>query len=318
MSTYAITGAGGYIGQRIIEYLDKDTNCTEILAIDLIPPSISSTKTTFHRSDIREKNLIDFLSKHQIDCLVHLAFVVNPMHDEKKMYDINVNGTRNILDICEKLKIKHVIMASSATAYGAYKDNHEFLKEEDPIRTFPPSFSYAYHKGLNERFFKEFMEKNNDVIFNIIRPCIVYGQNVDNYLSRYWKKLPVIPLLDGNDPPWQFVHEDDVAEITIKLVDAKLSGAFNIAPDGVIKYTEIARMLGKSVIKVPLWLAKPIARLLWKFRYLEMPHGALDYTAYTWTVDNSRSKRELNFSYKYDTRDTIKLMFKAQGYKIRE
>ena len=101
MGIYAITGAGGYIGQRIIEYLDRDIHCTEILAIDLIPPSIKSTKTVFQRSDIRDKGLIDFLANYQIDCLVHLAFVVNPMHDEKKMYDINVNGTRNILSICE-------------------------------------------------------------------------------------------------------------------------------------------------------------------------------------------------------------------------
>jgi nucleoside-diphosphate-sugar epimerase len=85
-----------------------------------------------------------------------------------------------------------------------------------------------------------------------------------------------------------------------------------------MKYSEIAKMLGKPVMKVPFWLVKPIARLLWKFRYLEMPHGALDYTAYTWTVDNGRSKRELNYSYKYDTRDTIKRMFKTQGYKVKE
>ncbi|MFZ5645091.1 MAG: NAD-dependent epimerase/dehydratase family protein [Bacillota bacterium] len=317
MGIYAITGAGGYIGQRIIEHLDNNTNCDQILAIDLNPPSINSAKTVFYRSDIRDKGLIDFLGNYQIDCLIHLAFVVNPIHDEKKMYDINVNGTKNILSICEKLKIKHIIMASSATAYGAYKDNHEFLKEEDPIRIFPPSFSYAYHKGINEELFNEYMEKYKDVIFNIIRPCIVYGQNVDNYLSRYFKN-PVIILVDGNDPPWQFVHEDDVAELTIKLLEAKIPGAFNVAPDGVIRMTEIAKLIGKPVIKLPMWLARPLAKLQWKIRYLEMPHGSLDYSAYTWTVDNSRSKSELNFSYKYNTRDTLILMLQSKGYSIKE
>jgi nucleoside-diphosphate-sugar epimerase len=29
--------------------------------------------------------------------MVHLAFIVDPIHDEKKMYDVNVNGTLNVL-----------------------------------------------------------------------------------------------------------------------------------------------------------------------------------------------------------------------------
>ncbi|MFZ5596437.1 MAG: NAD-dependent epimerase/dehydratase family protein [Bacillota bacterium] len=317
MGVYAITGAGGYIGQRLIKYLNSYDDCDSILAIDVKPPTINSEKTVYIERDVRDSGLAGLLGGYGVTCMIHLAFVVNPMHDEKKMYDINVNGTRNILKVCEELKIGHVIFASSATAYGAYRDNPEFFKEDAPIRTYPPSFNYAHHKGINEGYFKEFMEKHPEVIFNIIRPSIVYGANVDNYLSRFFKLLPVGLLLDGNDPLFQFVHEDDVARLLIRLVEKKVPGAFNVAPDGVIRYSEVLGMLGKRSISFPRWLAMPVAGLLWKLRYLEMPRGALDYTAFPWSVDNSRSKELLDFEYQYDTVETLKLMFKTHGYRMK-
>jgi UDP-glucose 4-epimerase len=313
MGIVAITGAGGYIGRKLVEQLSVMESCSRILATDIREPLVSCGKLVFSKRDIRDRGLYEFFSGDRIDCLIHLAFIVDPLHDEDEMYDINVNGTLNILDICEKLGVKQVIVASSASAYGAYADNREFLREEDPIRVFPKSFSYAHHKGINEGYFKDFAARNPGVIFNVIRPCIVYGPNVNNYLSRFWKKLPVVMLLNGNDTPWQFVHEEDVASLIIRLVEAKLPGAFNVAPPDTVKYSEIAGMIGKPVVKVPLGPAKVLAGLIWRLRYLEMPPGALDYTAFPWTVDSSKARSELGFEFRHSSRETIEIMLKAHG-----
>ena len=157
MGSVAITGAGGYIGQRLIAYLDSQDTCTRILGTDITEPEVSSEKLTFLNRDIRDHGLIDFFKDQDVETLVHLAFIVDPIHDEKQMYDVNVNGTLNILRICEELNIGHVIVASSGTAYGAWPDNPEPLKEDDPIRVFPPTFNYAHHKGLNEQHCAEFI-----------------------------------------------------------------------------------------------------------------------------------------------------------------
>lgn len=313
MSVIAVTGAGGYIGRRLLAHLARNDYCSRVLATDLNDPGVYPDKVVFCRKDIRDSGLYDFFSGYSVDCLVHLAFIVDPMHNEDEMYDINVNGTLNILDICRKLGVKHVIAASSASAYGAYPDNPELLTEDDPIRVFPRSFSYPHQKGINEKHFRDFMDRNPDVLFNIVRPCIVYGPNVNNYISRFWTKFPVIMLLNGNDTPWQFVHEDDAAAFIIRLLEARIPGSFNLAPPDTVKYSEIAAMLGKPVVRVPLGPARALAGLLWRLRYLEMPSGALDFTAFSWVVDSSKGMRQLGFRYRYGSRETVEIGLRARG-----
>ena len=117
-------------------------------------------------------------------------------------------------------------------------DNPKFLKEDDPIRIFPPKFSYAHHKGLIEQHSAEFIRQHPEVVFNIVRPCVVYGPHTDNYLSRFLKNLPVVFLADGRDPDLQFVHEEDLADLFSLLIEKKVPGAFNAAGDGVVKMWE--------------------------------------------------------------------------------
>ena len=317
MGTVAITGAGGYIGQRLIDHLEKNDSCSRILGTDIREPQIRSDKLTFLKKDIRDYSLFDFWKDQNVETMVHLAFIVDPIHDEKAMYEINVDGTRNLLRICEELKIPQVIVASSGTAYGAWPDNPVPLREEDPIRIFPATMSYAHHKGLNEMYFTDFMKRNPDVIFNIVRPSVVYGPNVDNYLSRFLKALPVVPLIDGLDPDMQLVHEDDVARLFTLLIEKKVQGAFNVAGKGAVSLSRLGAIVGKRTVKVPRWLMFPIASLLWRLKVImESPPGLIDYMAYPWVLDLTRARELLGFEPEYSTEETARIMFETHGYKI--
>ena len=309
MENIAITGAGGYIGTCLIKYLENADWCKTIFGTDINEPGQDFSKLNFIKKDIRDHSLLNFFKQQNIDTLVHLAFVVDPIHDDNEMYDINVNGTLNVLNICKELKIPHVIMASSGTAYGAWPDNPCPINEDDPIRLYPPSFNYAHHKGLNENLFKEFMIQNPDIIFNIIRPCIVYGPNTDNYLSRFLKLLPFVPLISGQNPDMQFVHEDDVARFFSLLIEKKVPGPFNIAGDGVIKFSEVGKMAEKKSIKVPYWLIYKIIQLGWALNIIfESPPGITNYLAYPWVMDISRAKRLLGWIPQYTSQETLQVL----------
>ncbi len=318
MGSVAITGAGGYIGQRLISHLDGRDGCTRILGTDIVEPEVTSGKLEFANKDIRDHSLIEFWRDQEVETLVHLAFIVDPIHDDKAMYDVNVNGTLNILRICEELNIEHVIVASSATAYGAWPDNPEPLKEDDPIRVFPPIFNYAHHKGLNEQHCAEFTKKHPEVVFNIVRPCVVYGPNTENYLSRYFARLPFVPLVDGRNPNLQFVHEDDVAQLFTLLIEKKVEGAFNVAGDGVVASSDVGAMLGKKSVKVPRWLFFSMLWTLWRLNLnlVEAPPGIVDYTSYPWVVDTTRAKELLGWRPKYTSKDTLRIMFRTHGYTV--
>ena len=67
MGSVAITGAGGYIGQRLISYLETQDGCTQILGTDIAEPEVASEKLTFLKRDIRDHSLIDFWKDRDVD-----------------------------------------------------------------------------------------------------------------------------------------------------------------------------------------------------------------------------------------------------------
>ena len=121
---YLITGGSGYIGGRLTDELSAREETEKIVDVDLRPPPRTWQKHEFVKADIRDrKQMRELLERHEIDALLHFAFVLNPIRDEPKMYDIDVNGTQAVLQAAADAGVKQVIQTSSATAYGAFPDN---------------------------------------------------------------------------------------------------------------------------------------------------------------------------------------------------
>lgn len=316
MSIIAITGAGGYIGQQLTAFLEKASWCERIIGTDIVAPETQPDKLHFEHQDIRDPKLAALWQARKVDTVVHLAFVLNPIHDEQKMFDINVNGTLNVLQACADLNIGHIIVASSGTAYGAWPDNPQALKESDPIRLFPATFSYAHHKGIIEGHCQVYLTNHPETILNVVRPCIVYGPNADNFLTRFLNKLPVLMLADGCDPDLQFVHEADVAEFFSLLIEKKTPGPFNVAGDGVVTLSEVGAMAGKRTLKIPKRLYSGIVGLLWRLRIniVETPAGIVDYIAYPWVLDTKRAKQKLGWQPTHTSKETLRIMLDTHGY----
>ena len=141
--------------------------------------------------DIRDRGILALLEAERPDALVHLAFVLNPIHDEQTMYDIDVNGTQNVLDAASRGRDRHLLVASSTTAYGAWPDNPVPLTEDDPVRGMP-NYEYARDKTEIDRLCQLWAAQHPDRAMTIVRPTIVFGPNVDNYIIRIWTKAPFI------------------------------------------------------------------------------------------------------------------------------
>jgi len=107
--------------------------------------------------------------------------------------------------------------------------------------------------------------------------------------------MPLIFLADGRDPDLQFVHEEDVAELFLLLIERKVPGAFNAAGDGVVKISEAGAMIGKKTLKIPRRLYSALIWLLWHLhvKIVEAPAGIVDYTSYSWVMDTTRAKDKL-------------------------
>jgi UDP-glucose 4-epimerase len=310
---YLITGGSGYIGTRLVELLSRREDTEKIVIADVVPPRAYRPKTEFERVDVRDRGAVhSALKRAKPDVLVHLAFILNPSHDEAFMYEVDVNGTHNVLEAAAEVGIGQVLVTTSAVAYGAFPDNPDPITEDHPVRGVA-RFSYARDKTESDRIVQLWALQHPDVVTTIVRPCIVFGPNVDNYLVRLWTKQPFAVDAGNIDGTIQFVHEDDVVEAISRLLLGRHAGQFNLSPEGLMTLRECADLLGTSVRKMPVWAYRALGKLLWRLRLSEAPPGQIDFALYPWIVSNEKLKETLGWTPRHSSRETFEITMRAQG-----
>ena len=307
---YVITGGSGYIGSRLVDHLSRRQDVQRIVICDLQPPRHYKPKTGFKRLDVRDREAVRAtLEEANADVLVHLAFILDPIHDEHLMYDVDVNGTRNVLEAASLAGTQQVLVTSSSTAYGAFADNPEPITEEHPVRGVA-SFSYGRDKTESDRLCQLWALEHPDRTMAIVRPCIVFGPNVDNYIVRLWTNAPFQVDAGQLDNKIQFVHEDDVVEAIIGLLHGRHAGAYNVAGDGLMTLRECAELTGSPIRKMPLAAYRLLGRLFWALRISEAPPGQIEFAVHPWIVTADKLK-ETGWTPRYTSRQTFEITMRA-------
>jgi len=312
---YLITGGSGYIGTRLTEILAEREETERIVNVDVRPPASSHPKTSFVSGDVRDGDAIQTLmEREEIECLIHLAFILDPIRDEARMYDVDVNGTVAVLRAAAAAGIEQALVTSSGTAYGAFPDNPVPIAEDWPVRG-QPDFAYARDKADMDRVCELWAAEHPDRVMTIVRPSIVFGPNVKNYIVRSWENQPLFPHLDGVDTEFQLVHEDDLVNGIVLLLDRKAGGAFNIAGDGTMTWRESAELIGTRVRKLSFRLAYLAVKGMWALRLMrtEAPAGYLNFIRYPWILSNEKLKTTTGWEPQYDTRETFEVTMRARG-----
>jgi UDP-glucose 4-epimerase len=308
---YLITGGSGYIGSRLVERLVASGD--EVLICDVRPPRVFRPGASYRELDVRDAGAVrEAVSSWRPEAVVHLAFLLNPIHDEALMYSVDVEGTRNVLEACSSGGVEQVLVTSSSTAYGAFPDNPVPLTEEHPVRGVA-SFEYARDKTESDRLCQLWAARHPDRVMTIVRPCIVFGPSVDNYLLRLWTKQPFQADFGLPDPGIQFVHEDDVVSALVTLLEGRHAGAFNVAGDGVMEVAECASLIGLPRRRMPVGAMRRFASLMWRLRLSEAPPGSLAFAMYPWIVSNEKLKRETGWQPRYTSRETFEITMRAHG-----
>jgi UDP-glucose 4-epimerase len=310
---YLITGGSGYIGSRLVNHLSDRAETAAIVVADVRPPVSYRPKTTFARLDVRDRHGVRKLfERERPDCVVHLAYLLNPIHDEAAMYDVDVNGTQNVLEAASASAVGQLLVTSSTTAYGAFADNPVPLMEEDPVRG-APDFSYARDKAESDRRCQLWALEHPERLMTIVRPCVVFGADVDNYIVRLWLRNPFRADFGTPDQPLQFVHVDDLAEALVLLLKGRCAGVFNVAADGYISVIEASNLIGLKARRVPYRLFKRLAAALWRARITEAPAGQLEFVIHPWVASNEKLKRATGWTPRWTSREVFELTMRAKG-----
>jgi nucleoside-diphosphate-sugar epimerase len=248
---YVVTGGSGYIGSRLIERLAEREDTEGITIWDVRPPRGFRPGVRYEEVDVRDRERVrELMGRERPDTVVHLAFILNPMHDENAMYEIDVGGTQNVLEAASAADVGHVFVTSSATAYGAFPDNPVPLTEEHPVR------------GV---------------------------------------------------PDFEYVHEDDLVEAFVLLLEGRHGGVFNVAGDGYVHGSELAELIGMKRRRVPLKLYRRLAEVMWKLRQSETPAGQINFAIHPWVASNEKLKRETGWRPKHTSRETFEITMRSRG-----
>lgn len=160
-----ITGAGGFAGSHLAEYLLRQNH--EVIALvnpqnNLLNLHHILSQIRVERLDIRDSDrMAQVIADVQPQRVYHLAAVSSPsqsLADPKAAYDVNVFGTFNLLNACRRdhLDIRFLYV-SSAEVYGAGEKDSMPLKEDCPLR---PANPYAASKAAGEmvayQFFRSY------------------------------------------------------------------------------------------------------------------------------------------------------------------
>ncbi len=308
-----VTGMSGYLGGCLCDRLDSADWCECFYGMDRRRPLAKFAKGEFRELDINDPALADWVEENKPDVVIHLAYILEPIKDEALRHRVNVGGTVNLLEAAGRAGAGQVLVASSGTAYGAHADNPVPLKESDALRG-NPDFGYAKDKVEVEALLETFAREHPDTAVSVIRPCVIYGQLVNNYLSELLGGT-LVPIIRNHEPPIQFVHEKDVVRAIETIIEKRARGPFNVAPPDTVTLFEAARMAGKHVLPVYYRSAKILVGLGWWIsRNLSpIPPSFIDYITYPWVMDSSRLTEQLGFEFRYTTRETLEIMFRSKG-----
>lgn len=171
-----IIGGSGFVGSYLIKRLEH----INVNNLDKNPSPFFNRITKI--GDIRFKEQI--IIPNDIKSVVLLAAEHrDDVSPSSLYYDVNVSGTKNVLDAMDLAGVKNIVFTSSVAIYGLNKENPDENHKEDPFN------HYGKSKWQAEKIIKEWYNKNpKEKSITIIRPTVIFGEknrgNVYNLLKQ--------------------------------------------------------------------------------------------------------------------------------------
>lgn len=292
---YIVTGAAGHLGNTIIRMLKE----RKVAVRGLILPSETVTpgeNVTYFQGDVRDGASMEPLfagCEEQETIVIHTAGIVDISGSvSPALYNVNVNGTRNIVELCLRHKVKRLVYVSSVHAIPE-KDQDHVLSEVREFSAEAVHGGYAKTKAEATQAVLDATKRGLDAV--VVHPSGIIGpyddvgnhlvQMVSDYISG---KLPAC-VRGGYD----FVDVRDVAAGCLTAADRGVSGECYILSNRHYEVREILQMVkkvygGRRLPTLPMWMARAAEPLMSGFAKLKKRRPL--YTKYSLYTLQSNDK----------------------------
>jgi dihydroflavonol-4-reductase len=319
MKKFFVTGGCGHLGLTIVEDLVSTGNNVRVLALpgDKGVENLPKGVEIFNGNVTSKEDVESFLSNDNNDdtIVIHCAGIVSIASKYNQLvYDVNVNGTKNIVDVCLDKKVKKLIHVSSVHAIKE-KPNHELITEAssfDPNEVFG---LYAKTKSEATAYVLDACKKGLNA--SVVHPSGIIGPN--DYGHGHITQL-IIDYCNGGltaavKGGYDFVDVRDVSLGIIKSIEKGKPGECYILSNKYVEVRTLLDLLSKITQKkkistyLPLWFANltaPIAETYYKL--LKQPPLYTAYSLYTLKSNSNFSHEKADEELGYTNRDFEKTL----------
>jgi len=320
---YIVTGASGHLGGNILKHLLSMNKIVRALVLqgearymsDIpgIDVNVAPGLFTLYDGDVRDSKTLDalFVVDEPAEFIViHCAGIVTiESRKDKRVWEVNVEGTRNIIDACIKHKARRLVYVSSVHAIPVLKKG-QIMAEVDQFDPDKVEGLYAKSKAAASQLVLDADKKGLDAV--IVHPSGIIGPG--DPLRGHTTQL-VIDYLKGRLTAlvrggYDFVDVRDVAAGVVLAAEKGRKGECYILSNRYIDIKELfdnlSEICGKKPPRtvLPLWFAKmtaPFAELY--YRILRQPPLYTRYSLYTLSENSQFSHEKARKELGYKTRD---------------
>jgi nucleoside-diphosphate-sugar epimerase len=258
-----VTGASGFVGRP---------TCAELLArghdvMALVRrPGSEPEGTRAVRGDLVDaERLRAALAEAEPECVIHLAAENGAQRNAERIREVNVEGTRRLLDACAATSRPRFVFASTVVTGDA---RGALLEEDSPL---PVETAYGRSKQEGERLVRE-----SGLEASVVRISHVYGPGgwyAEDIVARI-RQPGRFALVGSGGNMWDVVHVDDVARALADIAERAPAGStYHVVDDTPIRYGDFMRLTAKALgvgppRRVPVFAARlaagrdPVAAVL--------------------------------------------------------
>ena len=290
MEKLLITGISGGQGRLVASRL---ADAYDVLGVDHVPWEGHPKNIRVHTVDVLKKKFEDVFRHERPQAVVHLGQIRHFRSDPERRHEVNVLGTKRLLEFCVKYEVKQLVVLSSSYVYGALPENPYFLDEDSPLnssRTYPEMRDLVELDTLTSAH----LWKYPDMSTAVLRPVNTLGTHVQTSIVTYLK-LGYVPTILGFNPMTQFIHEEDLSEAIALSLEKRLRGVFNVTGPGEVPIKLAIREVGATPVPLPEFVARTVFGRLFQLGLFHTPPGAIDFIKYPCTVSGKRFVDETGF-----------------------
>jgi UDP-glucose 4-epimerase len=252
-----ITGIAGGLGRLVAGRFHR--RGYQVVGVDYRRCDPLPVPATLYQAAYHKSRIEDIFRRHRPTHVLHLGRVGDLRQRIEQRYNLNVVGSRRVMDLALRFRARRLVVLSTFHIYGAHPLNHIPISEDEPPRAGTEFPQIADAIDLDNAAVV-WAYQHPELETAVLRPTNVIGPDIRNAMSTFLR-LPRVPVMMGFDPMTQFIHQDDLAEAIVRMAEDHLVGAFNVAGPRPVPWRKALRAIDARVLPIPTTVALGYLRL---------------------------------------------------------